>query len=339
MHNLESLLKTEINNNPEKYSKESIERVSKLARLIEERPERRMPYYVLEDIEDYQLIHHMHTEWIGKSTEEMQQDPNGGCTFYRALNRRVNKLAKGNKKYKKELLRKVFPQMRKDWFEYETLNDWKTEYSKHPEWIGQEVTVPRKDNSEVHTFYMELRKWAAKKAGDNKRYQKKLIRSIFPEITEGWMGYTKLEQWKRYYKKHPEWSGLNSSQMYKNPEFKGSNFCSSFHKWTVKEANGNEEYQKKLFESIFPRTKKDWKEYTNISDWQKYYDAIPKWKGKDSTYIRYDEKNHGNQFYCAVLSWTRREAEGDDEKRLILLKTIFGEGYILHTARRTKQQK
>jgi len=334
MHNLESLLNSELDKNRDTYSKKSIERVSKLVKLVNERLERRLPYYILRDIEDYQLLYHMHTEWIGKSIEEMQHDLNGGRAFYGALNRRANKLAKGDQKYKKELIRTIFPQLRKDWKFYETYKDWKREYDKHIDWIGKEVTVLRKDNKELHAFYLEFRKWAAKKSNGDKMYQKRLIRRIFPQITEGYMGNTQLRRWKNNFDRHPEWYGMNSSQMMKNKELKGNTFCARFRDWTIKKANGDTELQQKLFESIFPRTYNKWKDYTTVEDWKKYYDSVSAWKGKGANYIRYDAKHYGNQFYTSLLRWSLREANGDNEVRLVILKGVLGQEYQLHTPRK-----
>lgn len=181
MDNLEELLNKEIKNNPEKYNKNNIIRVKKLAKYISENTDSYAPYKILKELSDFQLYYSIHPEWIGKNSSQMHKNKElGGINFYSAFLNWTKKESKGNKKYQKELLYKLFPREKKDWTEFKEVDDWKKYHDSIPEWIGKSPTEIRKDEeNKGHKFYCSFNKWTRKIAENDFDYRLKLFQMVY----------------------------------------------------------------------------------------------------------------------------------------------------------------
>jgi hypothetical protein len=318
----------EINNNPDKYSRQTIERVSKLVKYEVQNPYKRKPYKILEDITDFQLYHALHPEWEGKNTNEIKKE--GNESYYVTLQTWCRKESIGDKKKYEELLTKIFPRQHKDWTKYTTMNQWMEQYNAHPTWFGKNTGEMQKEK-EGHSFYSQFRKWCEEESKGNKEKYEELMKQIFPNKQKDcrtflrqydWSGYTTIDKWIEHYDKHSEWKGKNTSEMTKEGE--SEVFYRNFRKWCRKESNGEKEKYEELMKQVFPRQISDWSKYRinkTIDDWAKEHDKHPEWKGKNTREIRKEEEGHG--FYITFQTWCRKESKGDKERYEELITTIF----------------
>ena len=132
-------------------------------------------------LEDWIKKYESHTEWNGKSISEMKMDVESGASaFYQSFRVWTNKQTEDVKERKR--LRQTIFKPKQKWIEYNTIDDWITEYNSHPEWNGKSYREIRKDTeSEAKAFYQSFRRWTNKQTED-KNERKELRRKVFPNL-------------------------------------------------------------------------------------------------------------------------------------------------------------
>ena len=99
-------------------------------------------------IEDWKKEFDSHPEWAGRSTLAMQKDTKSGASaFCQAFQKFCNAKSKGDNAAYQKLFESIFPKKQRDWAVFDTLEDWKKEFAKHPEWIGRTVQEMKEDSS------------------------------------------------------------------------------------------------------------------------------------------------------------------------------------------------
>ncbi|MGV8141346.1 MAG: hypothetical protein ACP5NW_02810 [Candidatus Woesearchaeota archaeon] len=243
---LETILNKELKKNPEKYDDETIDRVTTVVRHVDENPGRYIPYRHLKELSDFQLYYQIHPKWHGKNTCEMQKDDTGIKAFYSAFNKWVNNKAKNDKKYKKQLIKSVFPNIKEGWKVFDTIKDWKDYFKMNPQWQGKNTSEMYRDETlKGDRYYVAFRDWAFHEAKGDKNRQKDIMRKVFTSLRPHWAGYNTIEDWAKHYDAHPEFHKM-PSEMTPKIQKEWNRFYQSFHNWVRKESAGDDEYAKAL---------------------------------------------------------------------------------------------
>ena len=117
------------------------------------------------------------------------------------------------------------------WKTFKTIEDWKKEFDKHPEWAGRSTKVMGEDTeSGASAFYQAFRKFCRTESnGESATYQK-LFESIFPKKQRDWSALTTIGDWKKEFDSHPEWAGRSTVAMWKDKDSTASGFYTAFGK-------------------------------------------------------------------------------------------------------------
>lgn len=178
-----------IQEDPAKYPSESIERVRQLVEYELENSDSKKPYRLFKEVSDFIIYHQLHPEWQNRSVGEMSKDiKSGASAFYGASKYRINEIAGGDKKKIRKLMEEIFSPKTFTWVYLINIEDWVTEFNKHPEW--QEITIMEMTNdkkSGASAFYAAFLKWVRRTA-TNKDEKEALRRVIFPNREIGKKG-------------------------------------------------------------------------------------------------------------------------------------------------------
>ena len=277
--NLEQILDKTVQDNPDEFNQEVVERVRNLVDYEIVNPGKRKPYRFLEDVGDFELYYRLHPGWEGKSTRQMQKDTESGASaFYAAFNKWVNKTTQ-DKEEKKVLIQQIFEPKYMDRFSYTTIDDWVEEYNKHPEWYGKSTTQMTKDRkSGGNAFYLAFKKWVKNKTPDEEE-RKALTQKIFEPKLNDWSSYENIDDWIEEYNKHPTWQGKSTKEMRRDVDSGASSFYHSFKGW-IDKTTQNEEERKAYVRAIFPERRAPFKydfkyDFDNNEKNEKYFDSQP----------------------------------------------------------------
>jgi len=311
---------------PDEYPLESISRVKQLIAFEENNPGKNKPYRIFETIEDWKLYLSIHPEWHGKSTLKLQKDrSSGGLAFYKAFTK-WRKKSSANQEEFQHLLREVFISNSPIWKDFQTLEEWKREYEKHPEWHEKSRTEIKSGTDTLalaSVYYYDFIKWAHATAGNNLRERERLIDEIFPRRIRSRKSFETIDNWIAEFNTHPEWHGKSTAEMQKDKKYGGDAFYQAFSKWCRDASLGDEDKRTTLIELIFPARQKNWKKLTTIEDWKMEFDRHSEWQGR-STYEMDDDVNSGGSaFYAAFSKWCKKTSQGNEKERKRLLQEIF----------------
>ena len=320
---LEKILDKTPKNNPGRYEPDVVDRVRNLVRREIENPEKSKPYRLLTDIDDFILYHSIHPEWKGKSTEEMRDDKESGANaFYQAFKSQVNKQTE-DKKERKKLIQKIFPQKYKDYSGLTSIDDWIKEYQQHPEWQGKSTKEMGNDTeSGANAFYKAFRKWVNKQTEDKKE-RKERTQKIFPQKYKDYSGLTSIDNWIKEYQQHPEWKGKSTKEMRDDKESGAKLFYYAFKNWVDKQTE-DKKRRKELTKKVLQLKNRDHIGLASIDDWIKEYQQHPEWQGKSTTEMGNDTESGANSFYKAFHEWVNKQTE-DKKQRKELTRQVFTE--------------
>jgi hypothetical protein len=267
-------------------------------------------------IEDWKSEYNGHPGWKGKNLQRKNKKSEAR-SFYLSFYSWAKENSKGNNK-RRELIQKIFKFCNKDWSSYNTLNDWKKEYNRHPGWKGMTTTdIQKNKGSDIKKFYRAFWYWAKEKER-NKEKRRSLIRNIFKARQSDWSLYNTIEDWKSEYNGHPGWKGKNLQRKDK----KWRAFYIGYSRWVKKKAKTKEK-RIELIQKIF-KSQRRWLSYNTIEDWKSEYNGHPGWKGMSLREIRKEED--GDKFYNAFIEWTKKTAK-DYKEIYMFRKTIFSNNY------------
>lgn len=109
------------------------------------------------NVEEFKKEYESHPEWCGKSATEMDKDRKSGAhSFYYSLLYFSKKKYPKDKARRRETIKQVLPQKRKDWVIFKNINDYKFEYKNHPEWHKLTIRQLQKDKNGGSAFYSSL---------------------------------------------------------------------------------------------------------------------------------------------------------------------------------------
>ena len=252
MLTLEKRLNNEIKKNPSLYTDENITRISEFIKYVNTYPEKRKPYRIFKEIIDYQLFVRMFPELEGMSTSDMQKDMIIGRSIYNGVNYWTDKIANGKKQLKKEFMIQILPQVTLGWTDYNTQKKWVKYFKTNPVWEGKNSSQMHKDKEldGIKAFSAYVL-WTIRESKGDKKYQKRLLYEIFPRKKIDWTEFTDVYIWKIQHDITSGWIGKSPTDIRKDKDNHGHEFCSSSFKWTAKKAKGDQEYRIRLLKIIY----------------------------------------------------------------------------------------
>ena len=94
------------------------------------------------------------------------------------------------------------------WKKLKNIEEWKAEFSKHPDWSGRSTHAMHKDTrSGAAAFQVAFREFCKSKAGGDRVVFQKLFQTIFPRKHRDWSEFETIQDWKAEFDSHPEWAG------------------------------------------------------------------------------------------------------------------------------------
>lgn len=209
---------------------------------------------------------------------------------------------------------------RMNWSSFRTMEDWRTLYEATPEWKGLSPWEIQKDvDSGGYAFYGAFQRWLRKAHPDDPTARKAAVDAFFPRIRTDWSGFKCLEDWKRFHESRPEWRGLSTGSIC---EAEGGNaFYQSFSIWCASAAKGDEPERRRLVESVFPPAHRSWKEFVSADDWTRHFAERPEWASPEGLDLTGSADLAA--FRVAYATWCKKEAAGDERRRLGLYETLF----------------
>ena len=124
------------------------------------------PWNRLSEISDWVSEFNNNPEWKGRNYSEMMADNvSGASEFYHAFTRWTKKECTNsngtiNQNKRKQLKKRLFLPILTKYAHLTSIDDWVSEFEKHPEWQGRSTHQMRKDKeSGANAFYQAFRKW------------------------------------------------------------------------------------------------------------------------------------------------------------------------------------
>jgi hypothetical protein len=276
-------------------------------------------------IEDFLDEFNKHTEWQGLAANEMKHDKkHGGSKFYYALRGFVKK---EDKDTQIEIMRLFFEPKLRDWSSFKKIEDFKTEYEKHPEWHGLSANEMKNDNKhDGSKFYYALLNFARNESNGNKKIQSNVIQQFFEPQLRDWSEFTTVEDFIEEYKKHPEWHGKSTFELQKIEKKSGSAaFLAALYKFAKTKSEGNNKKQTQIINQVIEKKYQDWSLFKSVNDFINEYKKHPEWHGKSTGEITKDTKYGGYAFYAALRTFAKKSSKGNEEKRKAIIRSIFPE--------------
>jgi SNF2 family DNA or RNA helicase/ubiquinone/menaquinone biosynthesis C-methylase UbiE len=203
----------------------------------------------LQTIEDWVEEFFRHPEWIGNSTSQIQKENVDGRHFYNAFRKWATTNSSTDQERRK-LVEQIFPARYTSWSHLKTLEDWRVELAKHPEWIGRTGTQMKGDTeSGANSFFQGYRKWINRSAQTTEE-RLSLLQELFSPKLYSWSNLTTIDEWRSEYQSHPEWSNKSWTDMNKDSESGAKQFRRAFEKWLAKIPDKHE--RRELLQQLLP---------------------------------------------------------------------------------------
>tara|TARA_Y100000310_G_C20695365_1_gene825312 strand:+ start:2654 stop:4105 length:1452 start_codon:yes stop_codon:yes gene_type:complete len=319
---LEQILDQTVQENPDEFSLETVERVKKFVGYEVNNLDKPKPWRYFNEIDDFVLYHRLHPEWEGKSTDEIQREKiPGAYAFYRAMNKFVNRTTQ-DKDERKTLRNRIFEPKYNDWSSYTTIDQWIDEYSKHPEWGGISTDQMQKGNfPDLYNFYDSFNRWL-EKIDESLEGRKKLREHIFNLKNNSWTNFTSIDEWMGEYGAHPEWHGKSTWEM-QSDKHGGSAFYGAFNRWVNNQTEDKDE-RKKLMKSVFKPKQRDWSSYQAIYDWMEEFNINPEWYGRSTKDMDNDTGSGASAFMNRFRTWSKENSTNERERNAYI-RSLFPE--------------
>jgi hypothetical protein len=207
---------------------------------------------------------------------------------------------------------------------FEHIDDFKLYYNVNPSIKGRNTNSLQSGTYEQKRFYFSLIHFARKNSNGNRDIQKNLVKTVFPTLREEKFRYSNLQEWKKHFNSHSEWSGKSTVEMRSNTDEMKElyKFYLNLRDWAIKETAGNRKLQGELMRKIMPHLYVRKSMFT-IDDWISEKKKVPQWENLRACDIKKDRKNHGFTFVSSAYSWVQKEAGDNKEYRKYLLDKIY----------------
>jgi hypothetical protein len=220
-------------------------------------------------LQDYQAEWNSHPEWHGKSAREAVSKEGGKSglgAFYVALLAFAKKeSADSEGKIDEEKRRIIVDQFFPSNFTFRaslmyrghyTLQDYQTEWNRHPEWHGKSTSDAHKNEgveSGLGSFYTALHGFAKKEHLKDVKKRREIIEQFFPSRRIYPEHYT-LQDYQAEWNSHPEWHGKSTSEAVNKEGRKSGlkSFYVALLAFSKKGSGGDEEKRKEIIEQFFP---------------------------------------------------------------------------------------
>ncbi|MBR9692151.1 hypothetical protein GOV06_05200 [Candidatus Woesearchaeota archaeon] len=208
-------------------------------------------------LEGWKAEYQKHPEWHDRKVCQLQTNPKSvelkGSKFYYTFVRWVRKQTKDKKKRQK-LIANVFGLNYDFCYSFETVEEWKKEYQKHPKWHGRSIKDMKRDKDRDATLFINcFEDWADMNSYSKiERYQ--IMGNLFKTVSKVDRSEYELQDFINEYDEHPEWKGLSPRQMRTGKIFGAGNFYKSLLKYTREETT-NEEERIKLMQQVLPNNR------------------------------------------------------------------------------------
>ena len=272
-------------------------------------------YSGLKAIEDWKAERDRHPEWVGKTVGEMQNLGGKAGGFVSGFYQWVNKQPEAERKklrgemfpVKERSTARVKADKRKSKYSgLNTIEDWKTERDRHPEWVGKGCLELQNLGGKAHSFRMIFYEWVRKQP---EAERKKLRRGMFPRKSSStkYSGLKTFEDWKAERDRHPEWVGKSATKMKIGGNVKG--FPERYYHWVNKQPEAE---RKKLRRGMFP-TKFKYTELKTINEWVAERNKHPEWVEKTVGEMR-NLGGKAHSFRVIFYEWVRKQPEAERKK-------------------------
>ncbi len=317
--NLEARLKRVVDEDPDKYSPESIMRVHQFILWTEEHPNKRRQWNAFDDIEDFKLYYNTDPSLKDKERGELANGPDEiGRKFYNAIALFFERKKIRDKKQKEDLLM-WFPKKKFRWTTFTTIKEFKDAYNSDPNLKGKASSELQENKDGGSAFYAALYKLCKKLSKGDKKVKEKLMEWI-PTKLYNWFEYTTIEHFKREYNNNPLFKGKFRSEIANDTTNGGSRFYSALKRFCNNESKGDTKKKDELMSWLPESDIYRWKKFTKIEQFKIEYETNNHLRGKTGQELSKDTRHGGKAFHSALGRFCRKESkrQGIDRAELLI---------------------
>ncbi len=254
-------------------------------------------------LEGWQELFAKHPELNGKTSGELLKDTKSEASKYYREFLIWTKNKSGSIFELVELRGQLFSNPRFIYTGLKTIDDWKNEVSKRPDWANRSYTEMKNDTDpRAMAFYAAFSIWVSgqSNARDERR---KIIRGIFPQKSR-YSSLKTLIDWETEYQKHPQWN-LPTEEMDEEVYSEFNFFKRSFFDWTEDNSKFPAEMTA-VRRLLFPQARRSYLSLDSIKDWANALSENPVWSEFSIGDMVKVEGSEAYSFFHSYNKWVRR---------------------------------